>query len=359
MKIGILTFHNTTNYGAALQAYALQQKFMQLGAECDIVDYHCASIEQREAVVTPKYNGGIYAFACAWKDYIHKHSKYKVLKSFIDRNMKLSSISYSKKNIKEANHAYDKFVVGSDMVWELGITGCDTTYMLDFADYSKKYSYAASLGVDKIADGHIATVKNNLETFSQISVRESHGKSVLENIISKDIRVDVDPTLLHNGDFWSRICEYEENMPQEYILLYFLDGRGVMLDVARKISVEKSLPIVLLSDVDVAIDGVKVVRNCSVGEFLGWIKKATLVITGSYHGMLFSMNFNTQFMYYNRANSSRMESIAQYGNVQNRRIVDENIFPDDRIDFSEVNPLLENMRTGSIEYLEKIVTNKL
>lgn len=359
MKIGILTFHNTTNYGAALQAYALQQKILQLGAECEIVDYHCAAIEQREAVALPMFNGGLYSYACAWKDYFRKHPKYRVVKDFINKNMILSSGSYNKRNVKNVNCLYDKFIVGSDMVWELGITDSDTTYMLDFADCCKKYSYAASIGVDRIANEHFDVVKDNLNSFCQLSVRESHGRNALDRILSKEIRIDVDPTLLHNGEFWSKICEFHNDIPNEFILLYFLDGNGVMLNVARQIAEKKTLPIVLLSDTDVTIEGVNVVRNCTVEEFLGWIKKATLVITGSYHGMIFSMNFNTQFMYYNRANSSRMESIAQYGKVQNRRIVDENVYPNDRIDFSKVNPLLDKLRIGSIEYLENIVTNKL
>ena len=41
MKIGILTFHRTTNYGAALQAYALQQTLIGQGHDAEIIDYNC------------------------------------------------------------------------------------------------------------------------------------------------------------------------------------------------------------------------------------------------------------------------------------------------------------------------------
>lgn len=39
MKIGILTYHACYNYGACLQAYALQQSIKRRYAECDIIDY--------------------------------------------------------------------------------------------------------------------------------------------------------------------------------------------------------------------------------------------------------------------------------------------------------------------------------
>ena len=43
-KVGIITFHGAKNYGAVLQAYALQRSVEELGNECDIVDYECESI---------------------------------------------------------------------------------------------------------------------------------------------------------------------------------------------------------------------------------------------------------------------------------------------------------------------------
>ena len=38
MKIGILTFHEASNFGALLQSYALQQALTKLGAEPQFVN---------------------------------------------------------------------------------------------------------------------------------------------------------------------------------------------------------------------------------------------------------------------------------------------------------------------------------
>lgn len=40
MKIGIVTFQRTTNFGAIMQCYALNKKIRNLGAECETIDYH-------------------------------------------------------------------------------------------------------------------------------------------------------------------------------------------------------------------------------------------------------------------------------------------------------------------------------
>ena len=39
MKIGILTFHCAHNFGAILQAYALQEQIRLLGHEVSIINY--------------------------------------------------------------------------------------------------------------------------------------------------------------------------------------------------------------------------------------------------------------------------------------------------------------------------------
>ena len=39
MKAGIITYHNVINYGAALQALALQKTLSNCGAEAQIINY--------------------------------------------------------------------------------------------------------------------------------------------------------------------------------------------------------------------------------------------------------------------------------------------------------------------------------
>ena len=54
MKIGILTFHRAENFGATLQAYALQTYLSQLGNDVEIIDYRCTSIERNYDILNPR-----------------------------------------------------------------------------------------------------------------------------------------------------------------------------------------------------------------------------------------------------------------------------------------------------------------
>ena len=46
MKIGILTFHHTANYGAVLQSFALSTFIRSLGHDVEIIDYRPREAEE-------------------------------------------------------------------------------------------------------------------------------------------------------------------------------------------------------------------------------------------------------------------------------------------------------------------------
>ena len=45
-KVAIMTFHVAHNYGAMLQAYALQKAICKLGFDCEVLDYRFKYIDQ-------------------------------------------------------------------------------------------------------------------------------------------------------------------------------------------------------------------------------------------------------------------------------------------------------------------------
>lgn len=352
-KIGILTFQNTTNYGAVLQAFALQKKIELLGADCEIINYHCNSIECREFVRRPKLTFDFYLFACNWKDYISNRKKRKIINEFVKKYIRLSDKEYINKNIAMIDKIYDAFIVGSDMVWEVGITGEDYNYYLQFASPYKRNSYAASIGLDNIEERYTEKCTKELNQFRRISVRETRAKEILNQLVEKDVNINIDPTLLHDCNFWRKYEEKPEQCPEKYILLYFLDESGVMLNTALNIAKEKNVSILILDNKDINVENCRVIKNASVPNFLYYIRKAFLMITGSYHGMVFSMNFKTDFMYYNRANSSRMESIAELTGSQSRRLTSSNI-PEINCDFESIDLKIHALRKESTEYLKEI-----
>ena len=92
MKIGLLTFHDTNNFGSYLQTYGLYKKIKDLGYECDVVDYQCESIVERE-IPKPFHftlNPKCLIIEILLKPAIRK--KYKNLLGFLHRNMTLSEM---------------------------------------------------------------------------------------------------------------------------------------------------------------------------------------------------------------------------------------------------------------------------
>lgn len=357
-KVGILTYHKTTNYGALLQAFALQSKLNELGADAEIINYHCKNIEKREMISFPKpgKNINIIKYAKRIKAFYNVSQKRKKMKHFMDKYMTFSKDEYTKETIKKSNKVYDKFVVGSDMVLDLEINGYDMSFYLDFAEPKKRYSYAASLGIEKIDNEHLNSCIEELEKFQHISIREEQGKNYFSKLLKNKVYSDIDPTLLYDGTFWKQYEEIPKKKPKKkYILLYFLNRNMPEFEIARRIAKENDMDIYVLSNSKKKIDGCNVIYDASVGEFLYYIHNAELVITASYHGLVFSINYKTNFMFFCHNNSaSRLNNVARITGTIGRELkIDE--IPPLKCDFSKIDTIIGKLRKKSIDYLKSIV----
>ena len=156
MKLALLSFHNAANYGAALQAYALQTYLEKKGYDCEYLNYvnntrktaysmsdHIInSIKKQKYLTAIKYMVGTPFL----------EMRKMRFKKFYKKHLKVSRTSYT--NASEASKAerlYDKFIVGSDQVWCSENNGGDVAYLLSFIkDSEKKISYSSSFGKEEI-----------------------------------------------------------------------------------------------------------------------------------------------------------------------------------------------------------------
>ena len=122
MKIALLSFHTAYTYGASLQAYALQHALEEIGVECEYIKYVNAhrknaynmSFQLKDALRNKKWIRAIKVFIGT--PFIKKRGK--LFEEFYTRNLKKTSKEYhSSIEAKELNDQYDKFMVGSDQVW--------------------------------------------------------------------------------------------------------------------------------------------------------------------------------------------------------------------------------------------------
>lgn len=354
MKIGILTFHDTTNFGSLLQTYGLYRFIVDLGFDCDIIDYQCENIVEREI---PKP----FAFSFCPKHLLRefffqttKRKKYMSMLSFLREHMTLSE-KCDRTNVKSLNDKYDCFVVGSDIVWGLDITANDTAYFLDFVeDGKKKIAFSSSIG-NAWNENEKNLVKPLLKRFNSIAVREEESADWVEEAIGLRPFVVCDPTMLLSAEQWISLMHLNKN-EESYVLVYFDNQNGDCKRSAIEYAKRKKISVKCINYTRPA-KGVDNVKPLSIQDFLSLIKNADCVFTASYHGLLFSVYFEKQLVYFNRAHKSRMKTIAKKLGIEKNCGDCMTFSKMPFIDYSIVRKKVEQYRRKSIEILKNMLTS--
>ena len=269
---------------------------------------------------------------------------------------------YDKSDLVRLQNEFDKIIVGSDQVWNPEF--CKERpmrYLLDFVnDDNKKVSYGSSFGVSDIQEELKTGFIQYLSKFKFLSVREEAGKSIINGLLGRDVPVVLDPTLLLNRNEWEQFAR----LPKEdnYIFLYEAFSNQEAVNFALALSRKTGLRIIHKRVHDYEMKNERQYRYMSPEEWMGYILKANYVVTTSFHGTAFSINFNKQFFVLPRQKtSSRQDTILKRLGLEDRKIDSTNMIDDGffcrikDIDYSRVNPILEEERMKSLNYLRKIV----
>ena len=99
--------------------------------------------------------------------------------------------------------------------------------------------------------------------------------------------------------------------------------------------------------------GVRNIKPTTLEEFIGLIKYAKMIFTASYHGILFSIYFRKQFVFYTRAHKSRVVSLAEKLKVDMNCADEMDISSIPFISYETINPLVEEFRNYSLTELSK------
>ena len=325
-KIATIAFHRAINYGALLQVYALQKKIDELGGECTILDYRNDLLESRHKMMK-------LSDCKTGKEYIryiflsHNYNKkYKAFREFSSRYLNLSKPYLNLEELQKDSIYYDKFITGSDQVWNHTITNNDRTFFLDFLDdISKKNSYAASFGFEEIPQELVGSFRDMLKDYNQMSVREMQGAEIIKHLLNKEIPVVLDPTLLVSKEEWHVISDpYTKH--NDYILVYGFSGSNRLVDFAYDLSKKTGCKIIQIANPYFKKANVRYERAASPERFLGLIENAKYIVTNSFHGTAFSINLNKQFFVEllppPETVNSRLEHILDTFDLRSRQIID-------------------------------------
>ena len=320
-KVGIITMHKVPNFGSALQAYALQQKVDSLGYDAEIVDYyypneyHCekqglAYFPQRSLIRLLLLNvvGQILLFLRIDKfrkrsiESIERFRLQKNYRRFYRKYFKLSCFYGSMDAIKNNPPDYDVYMTGSDQVWNSRFIGDDSAFFLGFAGTGKpKVSYAASISNRGIDKEYEKKYQQYLKEYKSISVREASTAKIVSDLTSRDVSVVCDPSLLLDKDEWLKICPKKTLVEGEFLLLYVqsysFDPYPNIVSFTQRMAERLGLKVVVLMGLKegYAVDGASVFETAGPFEFLQLFRDARFVITTSFHGTAFALNFGKDF----------------------------------------------------------------
>ncbi len=291
---GILTYHNANNYGAALQAYALQRFLKDNFGEdqAEVIDYQCEGVKKQRSY---RYVAGRQNPIKGMLHYYLAISRIKKIEDFCRKHMSLSPNVGSRGALKGIADNYSFLVSGSDQVWNRKWTGGEDTYLQDFHDmHNKKVSYAASFGVSEIPEDWREDYKKLLSDFARMSVREEAGRELVSQQFGLKADVHMDPTLLIPKEAWCRIAA-SVTPRKPYVLVYMVPYQEAVYQKARKLADDKGLDLYVVSK-SLKHYNKYYKGNSAVEEILALFRDADYVVTNSFHGTAFSIIFEKKFL---------------------------------------------------------------
>lgn len=362
-RIGICTlYHKNRNYGACLQAYALQHVLEQLGAKVQIVSYsNCTRFR---------------SFLSELRHKLRKKSS--VSKSIITRNTAIDAfrneIPHSKcyypNTISSANQQYDCFITGSDQVWNPD--WINPYLSLQFADKDKiTAAYAASTGKISLNEAQQEKLSSAIARTRHISIREKESIPALQRLTKKKIDYVLDPTLLLTKTQWDELCS-KRVVDGKYLFCYFLCGNEQMRNTANEFAKCRNLKIVTMPhlsgeyrQVDDGFGNIQL-YDVSPKEFLSLIKYAAFVLTDSFHAAVFAHIYERKFAVTGNRESEmgcRMQSLTGlFGTEKHYLPGYETISLDVLCDLMDQPMILnyekyQEMRQYSFDFLKKVLND--
>lgn len=380
MKIGIFTILNVNNYGAELQCCALYRKLHKMGYDVEVVNFlfginpdHDFKDERLTVPISLKQIIKVKLLPIVQNLFCLFHQKNKLLRNkrfdeFHNKYNRLTKTVYpSVKSLYDANFDYDVICIGSDQVWNYEKGYSLEPFLACFDKKgTKKVSYASSIGLSVISKEAEEVFKKWLSEFSWLSVREQQASKLLGNLLNRNIDVVLDPTLILDSQEWLEVAKFDMCPKEKYLLVYIVTIKpcDYVLKLARHIAKQRNLKIVrICRDAYPEHSGndVQEILTAGPSDFVGLFAKAEYVITNSFHGTVFSVNFSKPFysvIKNQHSTNSRLTSILQRLELENRIVpIGSSLPPISDIDYTIPAEKLKNERQHSLEYIRKAFSN--
>lgn len=377
MKVGILTYHFSDNYGALYQAYGLRQWFIDRGYDAQFINYHPTYVEEGGPLDRPwkpslwRKNATIAYMWIAhkWRSLFGDKQQIAGFDAFRRDYLGVTGerISTAKEMAKTVGE-YDLLVCGSDQIWSPSIQrGVDPVYFLDFpgSDGARKIAYAPSFGREEIEAHHMQQVGALVSKLHGISVRESSGAAILEaaGVERERVHVVPDPTILL-GDFSKLMRQHRE--ADRAVFCYALRTDEVIRNVAEQAAEQLGVPLVSSRNSRQRWRDIGTGISPGPVEWLQRLVNADFVVSNSFHGVALSIIHSKPFIAVKlpgkRAGmNARVENLLRLTNLEHRVLETADSqkvakLLETPIDWGAINARLSELQASGSSYLEAKLT---
>ena len=362
MKIKTITCHHVYNHGAYLQAYALATYLKSMGNDVEIINYRPDYLRGhfKLTACNPRYSrmglGWLYILSKLPSRLLALKRK-KTFDKFYKQYIPVTPTEYRHLNELQTNPPIaDCYIAGSDQIWNTTFrNGTDAAFYLDFGDSNiLRLSYAASFATERLEPHTIKFAKTALHNFDHISVREESGLRILQDL-GFNGSIVVDPVFLLSPSFWENMASHPK-ANDDYILIYDFEKCDTAKHIAQQIAKELNLKIYSVGPYKLKYADKNFI-NSGPKTFIGLVKNARCVISNSFHGTVFSLIFNKDFLITKRSDglNIRMTDLCKRYNLSTRIVDLATPFGNlvKPIDYATIQPLIDADINASKTYLEK------
>lgn len=350
-KIGILNFqYSTHNYGAVLQAAALEHICRQLGHDALHLDYMA-----KPKMTLRSFVGGLLRQLGLRKvpkenRIVNEEAFEQFRQGFINRTQRIKSASDFPIVAKE----FDAVIVGSDQVWRPAFAKDTIGFFLGHVPKGvDRIAYAASFGTAQWEQENDAVitkkVREELHQFKAISCREKSGVDICKYVFDVEAVHVLDPLLLVDESFFENIVMQSSIEAVEKLVYYKLDSTPEFLEDLKAVGSEIGSDAV---NIYLKNSGVREYRD--VPNWVALVRHSEVVVTDSFHCICLALRFGKDVIYCpnEQRGQTRLESLFNLLNIEAKPLAFDLKTPMFKlVRRGDVNDILENLRSHSMKFL--------
>lgn len=282
--VGVFGVWSGCNYGSIATYYALNRILTGMGKSVLMIDKPVLSDDDIELKDT--------------------HAR-----RFANQHYNISK-QYKLRQMNQLNNLCDAFLIGSDQVWNYGISkNFGKAFYLDFASAEKKkiaYGVSFGHGIDFAPGDEREVISDYMSYFDGIGTREADGVKLCRECYGIKAEQVLDPVFLADPKIYEPLIEQSSHKEEEpFIVTYILDPspekREAILHLQKEFGGIKVINLLdglpwLFEKNKRLTDLPNCIENLQVEDWLYYLKNARFVLTDSCHGASFALIFKRNFI---------------------------------------------------------------